>query len=101
MDRKHCGKRRNCSLLAISSFSKSVFQKTVLQTRKNHGRLREKVSVVFIVVDIWNKVLGLTLQDSKSNQTPQAVYNFTTFNFFRVQRVIDANVYKNILGSVL
>ena len=46
--RKHCGKRRNCSLRAISpfptlfvtsnfSFSHIVFKRLVLQTRKNQG----------------------------------------------------------------
>ena len=36
-DRKHCGKRRNCSLRAISFFSVSVFKRLLLQTRKNQG----------------------------------------------------------------
>ena len=36
MDRKHCGKRRNCSLRAISPFP-TVFSSLVLQTRKNKG----------------------------------------------------------------
>ena len=36
MSRKHCGKRRNCSLQAISPFP-SVFKRLVLQTRKNQG----------------------------------------------------------------
>ena len=35
--RKHCGKRRNCSLRAISSFPHNVFNRLVLQTRKNKG----------------------------------------------------------------
>ena len=34
--RKHCGKRRNCSLRAISPFL-TVFKRLVLQTRKNQG----------------------------------------------------------------
>ena len=34
--RKHCGKRRNCSLRAISPLH-SVFKAVVLQTRKNQG----------------------------------------------------------------
>ena len=37
MGRKHCGKRRNCSLRAISPFPHSVFKRLVLQTRKNQG----------------------------------------------------------------
>ena len=37
MGRKHCGKRRNCSLRAIFSFSLSVFKRLVLQTCKNQG----------------------------------------------------------------
>ena len=37
MDRKHCGKRRNCSLRAISHFSHSVFKRLVLQTHINMG----------------------------------------------------------------
>ena len=36
MGRKHCGKRRNCSLRAISPFP-SVFERFVLQIRKNQG----------------------------------------------------------------
>ena len=35
--RKHCGKRRNCSLRAISPFPHSVFKRHVLQTRKPRG----------------------------------------------------------------
>ena len=35
--RKHCGKRRNCSLQAISPFFHSVFKRFVLQTSKNQG----------------------------------------------------------------
>ena len=34
--RKHCGKRRNCSLQAISPFS-TVFNSVILETRKNQG----------------------------------------------------------------
>ena len=34
--RKQCGKRRNCSLRAISPFP-SVFKRLVLQTRKKQG----------------------------------------------------------------
>ena len=34
---KHSGKRRNCSLRAISPFFHSVFKRLVLQTRKNQG----------------------------------------------------------------
>ena len=37
MGRKHCGKRRNCSLRAISPFPHSVFQRLILQTRENQG----------------------------------------------------------------
>ena len=37
MRRKHCGKRRNCSLRANFSFSHSVFKRLVLQTHKNQG----------------------------------------------------------------
>ena len=41
MGRKHCGKRRNCSLFpqltSNSTFSHSVFKRLVLQTRKNEG----------------------------------------------------------------
>ena len=37
MGRKPCGKRRNCSLQAISPFSHSVFKRLVWQTRKNQG----------------------------------------------------------------
>ena len=37
MDRKHCGKRRNCSLRAISPFPAVFFKTLVLQTRKNQG----------------------------------------------------------------
>ena len=46
MGRKHCGKRRNCSLRAVSPFP-SVF-KRLLQTRKNQG-LFGKWLRVFIV----------------------------------------------------
>ena len=35
MGRKHCGKRRNCSLRANFSFSHSVFKRHVLQTHTN------------------------------------------------------------------
>ena len=34
--RKHCGKRRNCSLWAISPFS-TLFSKDLLQAHKNQG----------------------------------------------------------------
>ena len=34
---KHCGKKRNCSLQAIFSFSLSVFKRLILQTRKIQG----------------------------------------------------------------
>ena len=36
MGRKHCGKRRNCSLRAIPPFP-TVFKRLLLQTRKNQG----------------------------------------------------------------
>ena len=36
MGRKHFGKRRNCSLRAISPFP-TVFSRLVMQTRKNQG----------------------------------------------------------------
>ena len=36
MGRKHCGKRRNCSLRAIFPFP-TVFSKDILQTCKNQG----------------------------------------------------------------
>ena len=35
--RKHCGKRRNCSLQAISPFPRVFKRGVVLQTRKNQG----------------------------------------------------------------
>ena len=35
--RKRCGKRRNCSLRAISSFPAVFFDRLILQTRKNQG----------------------------------------------------------------
>ena len=35
--RKHCGKRRNCSLRSISPFPTVFSKKLVLQTRKNQG----------------------------------------------------------------
>ena len=34
MGRKHCGKRRNCSLPAISPFTHSVFKRLVSQGRQ-------------------------------------------------------------------
>ena len=34
---KHCGKRRNCSLWAISPFPTVFFKSFILQTRKNQG----------------------------------------------------------------
>ena len=37
MVKKHCGKRRNCSLQAIFPFSHSVFKRLVLMTRENKG----------------------------------------------------------------
>ena len=37
MGRKHCGKRTNCSLRAISLFPTVFSKKLVLQTRKNQG----------------------------------------------------------------
>ena len=37
---KHCGKRRNCSLRAISPFP-SVYKRHALQTRKNQGLFGE------------------------------------------------------------
>ena len=36
MSRKHCGKRRNCSLRATSPFP-TAFSKRLLQTRENQG----------------------------------------------------------------
>ena len=39
-DRKHCGKRRNCSLWAISLFPHSVFKRPLLQTPKHQGLLK-------------------------------------------------------------
>ena len=65
MGRKHCGKRRNCSLRAISPFStvflkdlgcrhikrraclgKGVFKRLVLQTRKNQGLLWKGLKLI-------------------------------------------------------
>ena len=37
MERKHCGKRENFSLRAISPFSHGALKRLVLQTRKNQG----------------------------------------------------------------
>ena len=37
IDRKHGGKRRNCSLRAISPFPTVFFKRLVLHTRKNQG----------------------------------------------------------------
>ena len=37
MGRKHCGKRRNCSLQAISHFPAVFSKRLVLQTRKKQG----------------------------------------------------------------
>ena len=48
--RKHCRKRRNCSLRAISSFP-SVFKRLFLQTRKNQG--------------LYGKGLNVSLSDLK------------------------------------
>ena len=39
MGKKHCGKRRNCSIPAISPFSKLYFQKTCTADSKNQGFL--------------------------------------------------------------
>ena len=40
--RKHCGKRRNCSLRAISSFPTASLKKPVLHTRKKPGLVWER-----------------------------------------------------------
>ena len=45
MVRKHCGKRRNCSLRAISPFSHCVFKRLALQTRKNQGFFRKGLNI--------------------------------------------------------
>ena len=45
MGRKHCGKRRNCLLQAISSFSNGAFQRLVLQTHENLGLFGKGLSV--------------------------------------------------------
>ena len=37
MGRKHCGKKRNCLLRAISPFPTVFFKRLVLQTRKKQG----------------------------------------------------------------
>ena len=44
MGRKHCGKRRNCSLQAISIFP-SVFKWFAMQTPKNQGLFRKGLTL--------------------------------------------------------
>ena len=46
MGRKHCGKKRNCSLRAISPFSHIVFKRPVLQTLKNQGLFGKRLKSV-------------------------------------------------------
>ena len=43
MGRKHCGKRRDCSLRAISPFSQNVFKENVLQSLKYRACLRKSL----------------------------------------------------------
>ena len=56
MDRKHCGKRRNCSLRAIFPFP-TVFSKDLLQTRKNQGLfgkgLNGQLSIDMQKISLW------------------------------------------------
>ena len=42
--RKHCGKRKNCSLQSISLFPHTVFKRLVLQTCKKPGTVWERVN---------------------------------------------------------
>ena len=47
--RKHCGKRRNCSLQAISPFSTVFSKRLVLQTLENQGLERVKATLNYYV----------------------------------------------------
>ena len=48
--RKRCGKRRNCSLRAISPFPIVFPKRLVLQTRKNQGLLGKGLTGIFTTV---------------------------------------------------
>ena len=54
--RKHCGKRRNWSLRAISPFP-TVFSSLVLQTRKNQGLFGKG-----LMQSLWQKIMVTILQ---------------------------------------
>ena len=48
--KKLCGKRRNCSLKAISPFPHSVFKRLVLQTRQNQGLFGKGLTHLLVTV---------------------------------------------------
>ena len=50
--RKRCGKRRNCSLQAISPFS-TVFKRLVLQTHKNQGLFGKGLKMIMWKSSQW------------------------------------------------
>ena len=50
--RKHCGKRRFCSLRAVSLFPHSVFKRHILQTRKNQRLFGKGLTFILLFANI-------------------------------------------------
>ena len=51
--KKHCGKRRNCSLRASSPFFRSVFKRLVLQTHKNQGLFGKGLNAYMYIILLY------------------------------------------------
>ena len=73
MGRKRCGKRRNCSLQAISPFP-SVFKRLVLQTRENQGSVWERgnwyIKVLILLTVNWILIIWDRLEQLVKFQCP-------------------------------
>ena len=94
MGRKHCGKRRNCSLQAISPFP-TVFSKVILQTRKNQGLLGKGLNDSSCLNPFPNKPWFLWIYSTsllktlweKEKMLVTSIFSFSHSVFYSIRKI--------------
>ena len=91
-DRKHCGKRRNCSSRAISPFSHSVFKRLVSQGRQKVSLCGNGLSLYHTNFLIWS-LFHLVLWKSSVN-LDKVKGGYLDFLYFTEKYINHRNLYE-------
>ena len=96
--RKHCWKRRNCLLRAISP-SSSVLKRLVLQKRKKQGLFGKGLIFVFLTVRLFLRLEVKVICQGHISRSPFFLFLNKNNRFGGIDASLTYLVFKFILGN--